>query len=299
MRTARLTRVVADLKDADLLGLLALHMAGLQLAPPWRRQQQPKGPVSCGTQDAAAAAEPEAHSGPASPLQGSPQQQQQQQQRLQCSTQPHQSPPPPPRGQGGLVCCPVQPAQSDASRPVKWVALGKHLCGAATDFAFRSCLNALLLQETAQQQQQQQHEPQQDVWHRHCHEAAAANGGADKQLRTRTEADQLAVAGQATAAAAQGKAAHSFPLSGVALATCCHHRCGWEAFCGKAALQAHGIGRREFEAIAYASSACAAPKKEKNCCVTSSTCAAPALYKRRARCMRLHPLRFSVQGLGQ
>jgi hypothetical protein len=68
--------------------------------------------------------------------------------------------------QGGLVRLPKRPKVAAAAaaaagqqeqQAVPWVVCGKHLCGAATDFALRGCYHTLM----EQQQQQQQQQPQQ------------------------------------------------------------------------------------------------------------------------------------------
>ena len=73
---------------------------------------------------------------------------------------------------------------------VPWVVLGKHLCGAATDFALRGCYNAL-----TQQQQQQQ-----------CPAILPIPlliGDPQQQQQQQQQ---------------------QFPLQGLAIASCCHHR---------------------------------------------------------------------------
>jgi len=112
---------------------------------------------------------------------------------------------------------PQLPTFPPLPNPAPFVALGKHLCGAATDMALRACLAA------RQQQQQQQQE------------------GLVGEPGSRTSS---------TAAATQ----HQFQLNGFAVATCCHHRCSWRTFVGKRALAAFGITPWEFEALVWCSS---------------------------------------------
>lgn len=45
-------------------------------------------------------------------------------------------------------------------------------------------------------------------------------------------------------------------VKGVAMATCCHHRCSWESYVGKEFLSHHGFSRTEFEALIRMSSWC-------------------------------------------
>lgn len=80
-----------------------------------------------------------------------------------------------------------------------WVAFGKHLCGAATDFTLRSCAREL-------QRQRRQ--------------------------------------GGAGAPAGRG-------VRGLAVATCCHHRCSWQHFVAQQDMGELGFSPEEFEVIAW------------------------------------------------
>lgn len=71
----------------------------------------------------------------------------------------------------------------------QWIAFGKHLCGAATDFTLRCC-------------------------------GRLAGEGAP-------------------------------PARGLAVATCCHHRCSWEHFTGSDAFLQLGFSPEEFEIVSW------------------------------------------------
>ena len=72
----------------------------------------------------------------------------------------------------------------------RWAALGKHLCGAATDFSLRCCFASGRGQASSIQEAGQ------------YNAGAAATGRPGQQ---------------------QGKG-----FQGLAIAPCCHHRCSWE-----------------------------------------------------------------------
>lgn len=115
------------------------------------------------------------------------------------------------------------------------MALGKHLCGAATDFTLRSCVQqhqALL----ARQQQEQQ---------------AAAPGQQQEQPREgqQGESEQLQRRDQLPA----GRAGR---VQGLAVATCCHHRCSWRHFVAQDVMQQLGFSPLEFELIAWMTGGC-------------------------------------------
>lgn len=83
------------------------------------------------------------------------------------------------------------------------VGIGKHLCGAATDFSLR-CLTALP-------------PPTRGV-----------EEGDDTVAHARTPT-----------------------LLGLGIATCCHHRCEWAAYVGKAFFEAQGWGEEEFALLSW------------------------------------------------
>jgi Methyltransferase TRM13 len=44
-------------------------------------------------------------------------------------------------------------------------------------------------------------------------------------------------------------------LDGIAIATCCHHRCSWSAYTGKQLMSELGFSQRDFELLSWASGA--------------------------------------------
>lgn len=139
--------------------------------------------------------------------------------RVGCITKPLKN-----SSNGGLICCPTEPRGSShqGQQQMAWVAHGKHLCGAATDFALRACYNAVKADSIAKQQD--------------SNEMDADGTVSDSRCNSRTR----------------------FQLRGLAIATCCHHRCGWTAYCAREVLQQYGISRVEFETIAWLTSKYAA-----------------------------------------
>lgn len=118
-----------------------------------------------------------------------------------------------------------------------WVAFGKHLCGAATDFTLRSCAR----------EHQRQQQP-----------GGTATAAAGEVVGSGQGRDQDAPQ-QAAAAAAAAVAATTAPLSrrrrggvrGLAVATCCHHRCSWRHFVAKDVMAEMGFTPQEFEVVAW------------------------------------------------
>lgn len=139
------------------------------------------------------------------------------------------------------------PAQGSGSGPSArpWVALGKHLCGAATDLTLRCCA-------------------------RRCARALDHDEGLEpagsrphvSEAQARCAARSAAAHGEA--AAASGRSLARSPgggfcerpdaqsgrgLLGLAVATCCHHRCTWRDFVGKPLFLSLGFTPAEFEVI--------------------------------------------------
>ena len=108
---------------------------------------------------------------------------------------------------------PQLPPPPPLPSPAPWVAFGKHLCGAATDMALRACLKA-----------------------RRREGEGGGGGGGD---------------GDGGGSDDRGGGS-GFALRGLAIATCCHHRCGWRAYAGRRQLAALGIGAADFEALVWA-----------------------------------------------
>lgn len=93
---------------------------------------------------------------------------------------------------------------SNGQRPV--VAVGKHLCGGATDLALRCVTNTLRVGRSEEHSKQ----PEQ------------------KKMRTEDNPSQRA------------------SLAGVTIALCCHHRCSWDTYVGKGFMEKCGLSQREF-----------------------------------------------------
>ncbi|KAM9324788.1 tRNA:m(4)X modification enzyme TRM13 homolog [Gastrophryne carolinensis] len=106
------------------------------------------------------------------------------------------------------LCLDRVPSLVQKQLPV--VGIGKHLCGAGTDLALRclvqNCSNVIK-------------EPQ-------C-------------KRPKTQPEDLTYNTEA-------KLATSCSVEGIVIALCCHHRCDWNHYVGKAFFQRLGLGQREF-----------------------------------------------------
>ncbi|XP_062593752.1 tRNA:m(4)X modification enzyme TRM13 homolog [Saccostrea cucullata] len=90
-------------------------------------------------------------------------------------------------------------------RPV--VAVGKHLCGGATDFALRCVTKTLNVQKFEERTSQ----PEEKKFKSENHDS------------------------------------HPRPcLAGITIALCCHHRCTWETYVGKEFIKNCGLSHREF-----------------------------------------------------
>ena len=127
----------------------------------------------------------------------------------------------------------------------EYVGLGKHLCGAATDFALRGLL------------------------HREFRASGAAvRDGFDvgnaspigNTARQRSDSPQ-----------ARSKSAQPAPaLAGLCIAPCCHHACSWQAYVGKDVIRELGFSAREFEMLSWMAGA--QTTGVGCCCVAGSTC---------------------------
>lgn len=100
----------------------------------------------------------------------------------------------PPSSIPGKICRPCHPCEP--SPPVRRVAIAKHLCGCATDFALRSMVLA-----------------------------AGDGGNADSAV-----------------------------MRGVMIATCCHHKCTWNAYVNQPFMERLGFGAAEFTLLTLLSS---------------------------------------------
>ena len=119
-----------------------------------------------------------------------------------------------------LLCCPEDApagqegaggAGAGAGAGGPFVAVGKHLCGVATDFSLRAFARAV----------------------------AAGPAGA------------AAPAPPPGCSSSASPSPSPSPRRVVAVATCCHHRGRWRDFCGRAAWRAAGLSRGDFEAALW------------------------------------------------
>uniref|UniRef100_S4R6T0 tRNA:m(4)X modification enzyme TRM13 n=1 Tax=Petromyzon marinus TaxID=7757 RepID=S4R6T0_PETMA len=97
------------------------------------------------------------------------------------------------------------------------VAIGKHLCGAATDLALRCLMETL------------------------------------PRHGTRAAAPGLAACGEEAPGQAPCETGTG-PTLGIAITLCCHHRCSWPAYVGKEYFCSQGLGPKEFDLIQRMSS---------------------------------------------
>ena len=181
-----------------------------------------------------------------------------------------------------------------------WIATGKHLCGAATDFTLRCCASSM--QGTAALQQYpaasnqsaetcpadaQESEalaagtsqPQQGTYDSCPHlmskdklqpidrQSKVADGGASCQLSeaqsvlaSKTAADESSdndiqntcnsqPCGPLSGSNLECKQAVG--VQGLAVATCCHHRCSWQHYVGKPLFNQLGFSPDEFEVMSW------------------------------------------------
>ena len=141
-----------------------------------------------------------------------------------------------------------------------WVAYGKHLCGAATDFALRCCSRAVATGSSARPSS-----PGQSSRASLAGQAqAAASDGASATAAQETpdRPNKVVADGSSACPAAQGAehgavADTSLPLlepgrlQGLAIAVCCHHRCTWRQYVGKPMFERLGFSPEEFEVVSW------------------------------------------------
>ena len=123
--------------------------------------------------------------------------------------------------------CGTSSLPGGAEGPPPWLCIGKHLCGAATDYALRACLGA-----APRGGQPQPNSVPHQAW----------LGGASKPVQH--EEQQQGYPEAAPGASWQR-------LHGLAIAPCCHHRCGWRAFVGKPLFRRLGFTGEEFELMSW------------------------------------------------
>ncbi|KAG2451847.1 hypothetical protein HYH02_003623 [Chlamydomonas schloesseri] len=121
-----------------------------------------------------------------------------------------------------------------------WVAVAKHLCGAATDYGLRACL--LPHDEPARRRRNGSVNPPSSS------SSSSSNGAAQGLGGSQPQTGPSAAHPQPQAQALQ----HPHPpLRGLAIAPCCHHRCGWRAYTGKRLFRRLGFSPTEFELVSW------------------------------------------------
>ena len=118
-----------------------------------------------------------------------------------------------------------------------WVGMGKHLCGAATDFALLCMARSALLPSG---------KPSNDTKpdaSRESFSKAQPQEVEDHQQDTHVESSQKGFA-------AQSRGARS-GLQGFGIATCCHHRCSWEHYVGRDLFQKHSMSEEDFHLVTW------------------------------------------------
>jgi hypothetical protein len=147
-------------------------------------------------------------------------------------------------------------AASRATSP-SFVGIGKHLCGAASDFALRALVEQGCRPSDASGSAAAARTP------------AATDGGAtggcvggncaegDHSHGNGTSQAKGKDTGKSVAAVDGGEFQGSRGcLEGVCIATCCHHRCTWQAYVGKYTMRQLGFDQREFEMLSWMAGAC-------------------------------------------
>ena len=151
-----------------------------------------------------------------------------------------------------------------------WVCLGKHLCGAATDYALLCmvrCAASPAEASSGTTQPKQHSEAASDAQDQHSniiyractkehkgHCPAEQRGISACQYQDETLQNDLcqqSVDLEQTEAAALGKAEASSGLQGFGIATCCHHRCSWEDYVGRSFFQEHSMTEADFQLLSW------------------------------------------------
>lgn len=186
-----------------------------------------------------------------------------------------------------------------------WVCIGKHLCGAATDFTLQCCASSLHAGSSFSQPEHQTSIYQPAQTSSGCASAAGPRSHADKPCHSRGSdyttqsvpsvtsagamyqqsggSDKVGVSRQPAAALNQGSqpamsdvaqadsletdediSGHKADCSGnsrqgiqgLAIATCCHHRCSWQHYVGKPTFQQLGFSPEDFEVMSWMTGVC-------------------------------------------
>jgi len=188
-----------------------------------------------------------------------------------------------------------------------WIATGKHLCGAATDFTLRCCASSMQATATLQQQfpavsnqsagtcpadtqgseavaagtserQQGIYDSCSHLLSRHklqpidrqfkvadgkassqvCEAQSVlasiptANKSSDNDTQTTCSSQpKPAMHGEAPLSGSNLEWKQAVGVQGLAVATCCHHRCSWQHYVGKPLFNQLGFSPDEFEVMSW------------------------------------------------
>ena len=179
-----------------------------------------------------------------------------------------------------------------------WVCIGKHLCGAATDFTLRCCassLHALGRSQSLQNASQPEGtcslktpaDASSGQANEHFHSGecdspvqssapAAALDGLQQQFRgvsdtgvsphtlaafagnsppgrddSSAQPASTAFDSAASEVCDDGERSGRQGIQGLAVATCCHHRCSWQHYAGKATFIKMGFSPEDFEVMSW------------------------------------------------
>ena len=147
-------------------------------------------------------------------------------------------------------------AGGDASPP-PWLCIGKHLCGAATDYALRACLRMAPRAIGGKKQgEKRTRGPAGPECISDRRPTITSDPNLDPLL---AEGGSLYPAPKVAAETSTSYEALLTPpeapcwerLRGLAIAPCCHHRCGWRAYVGKPLFQRLGFSSDEFELMSW------------------------------------------------
>lgn len=174
-----------------------------------------------------------------------------------------------------------------------WVAIGKHLCGAATDFTLRCCASSLHALDSCIHPTQNldatahanptSHQTSADSPEEHDKDTAQQSSAcatiqssmpsqarpthdpdSSKQPAAATDSSDVADKKTDAAQARQlqtdksgdrqvekysGSSRHG--IQGLAVATCCHHRCSWQHYVGKPTFRQLGFTPEDFEVMSW------------------------------------------------
>ena len=166
-----------------------------------------------------------------------------------------------------------------------WVGLGKHLCGAATDFALlcmARCAASPAEASSEAPQPQQDSEASADAQGQHSstiHQActeqqeslnlAGLRGSSESLSQNQSPQHGLchpAVDLEPNQAVALGKVGSARSgLQGFGIATCCHHRCSWEHYVGRSFFQEHSMAEADFQLVSWMTGV--RPRAAPQCCL--------------------------------